>query len=212
MLVVDPPPPEIGHGDLEVVIGHQREAVGLMVSHASAAVLLQRGMAEQLEHMPTAMAAEEPYVITAADRGQVEAVRRAKFQPQTALVLETLPDFEEASGALASTTVLLDWTPLSERGGLHLRFHVINDDLSVTGPAVVRWRLRVTEPGGWLPFLRDRTGQQDVSIPPPDEPASVYERDVTLPSRGGGLVIEVGLEKDGELLSYLEYEVERPTP
>jgi hypothetical protein len=180
-----------------------------MTSHASAAVLLQRGMSEEMGHLPTATAAEEPYVITAADRGQVEAVRRAKFHPQTALVLETLPDLEEASGALASTTVLLDWTPMSERGSIRLRFHVINDDLSVTGSAVVRWRLRVTEPGGWLPFLRDRTGQQDVSIPPPDQPPAVYERDISLPARGAGMVIEVGLEKDGELLSYLEYDLER---
>ncbi|MEA2646557.1 MAG: hypothetical protein QOE92_1640, partial [Chloroflexota bacterium] len=158
--------------------------------------------------MVTAAAGDEPYVLTGTGREEVEAARRAKFQPQTALVLRALPDIDEAEGALAATAVLCDWNRLETSGPVRLRFHVVNDDLAVSGRGLVRWRLRALEPGGWLPFLRDRSGELEVGIPAPDQPPAVYEREVTLPGGGGNVVIELGLEQGGELLSYLEYELE----
>jgi hypothetical protein len=65
------------------------------------------------------------------------------------------------------------------------------------------------EPSGWLPFLRDRSGEIPVAIPAPDQPPSVYETEVTLGADQGTVVLELGLEQDGEMLSYLEYEIEQ---
>ncbi|HEV1998159.1 MAG TPA: hypothetical protein VGR61_08535, partial [Candidatus Dormibacteraeota bacterium] len=208
LLVVDPPAFSPGQGDEEAHHEHLREAIGLVSSHASAAVLLQRGGGTPEPDLPTAIATDEPYTVTSTDREQVERVRRAKYAPQTALVLRELPDLGDAEGVLAATAVLLAYNPLPDRDAMRLRFHVINDDSSVTGQAIVHWRLKSLEQSGWLPFLRDRTGDIDVWLPRPDEPAAVYEAEVNLPGRGGAVGIEVGLEQGGELLSYLEYELE----
>lgn len=208
LLVVDPPAFLPGQGDEEDHQDHLREAVGLVSSHASAAVLLQRGGRAPEPDLPTAIATDEPYTVTSTDRDQVERVRRAKYAPQTALVLRELPDLADAEGVLAATVALLDFNPLPDRDAMRLRFHVVNDDSSVSGHAVVRWRLKPIEQAGWLPFLRDRMGDIDVRLPRSDEPAAVYEAEVNLPARGGEVVIEVGLEQNGELLSYLEYDLE----
>jgi hypothetical protein len=208
LLVVDPPPFTPGEGDEEAYTDHMREAVSLIAPHASAAVLLQRGGTGLSDTMASASTGDEPYVLSGSDRAEVESVRRAKFQPSTALLLRELPDLEEAEGALAATTVLADWSRLDGGDALRLRFHVINDDLSAGGRALVRWRMRALEPGGWLPFVRDRAGEVPVSIPAPDQPPTVYEREVAVPGGEGAVILEVGLEQDGEMLSYLEYELE----
>ncbi|MGI8609354.1 MAG: hypothetical protein ACR2MY_09035 [Candidatus Dormibacteria bacterium] len=208
LLVVDPPAFSPGQGDEEAHQDHLREAIGLLSSHASAAVLLHRGGAAPEQDLPTAVASDEPYTVTSTDRDQVERVRRAKYAPQTALVLSELPDLGDGEGVLASTVALLEYNPLPDRDALRLRFHVVNDDASVSGEALLRWRLKSLEPAGWLPFLRDRTGDLAVWLPRADEPAAIYEAEVSLPGRGGAMGIEVGLEQDGELLSYLEYDLE----
>lgn len=208
LLVVDPPAFNPGQGDEEAHYDHLREAVGLVSSHACAAVLLQRGGPGLEASLPTAKATDEPYTITGTAREEVELVRRAKFSPATALVLRELPDLGDAQGVLAATAALLECSPLPDRPAMRLRFHVVNDDASVGGAAVVRWRLKQIEQSGWRPFLRDRSGDIDVRLPGADEPAAVYEAEVTLPGRGGRLAVEVGLEQDGELLSYLEYDLE----
>jgi hypothetical protein len=45
-------------------------------------------------------------------------------------------------------------------------------------------------------------------IPGPEQEPSVYEVEVGLPRGRGPVLVEVGLEQGGELLSYLEYEVD----
>ena len=60
----------------------------------------------------------------------------------------------DAEGVLAATVALLEYNSLPDRDAMRLRFHVINDDASVSGQAVLRWRLKSLEPAGWLPFLR----------------------------------------------------------
>jgi hypothetical protein len=209
LLVVDPPAFRPGEGDEESHRDHLREAVGVVSPHASAAVLLQRGGTGISEAMTSAAAGDEPYALTGTDRADVESARRAKFQPLTALVLRRLPDLDEAEGALAATTVLADWHPIAGGDSMRLRFHVVNDDLAAGGRALVRWRVRAMEPSGWLPFLRDRSGEIPVAIPAPDQPPSVYETEVTLGADQGTVVLELGLEQDGEMLSYLEYEIEQ---
>ena len=179
----------------------------MIAPHASAAVLLHRGGGQVSEAMSSASAGDEPYQLSGTARAEVESVRRAKFQPLTALVLRQLPDLDEAEGALAATTVLADWHRIGGGDSMRLRFHVVNDDLAVSGRALVRWRLRALEPTGWLPFVRDRSGEVAVGIPAPDQPPALYEAAVTLPGEGT-VVLELGLEQDGELLSYLEYEIE----
>ena len=208
LLVVDPPAFSPGQGDEEAYRDHLREAIGLVSSHACAAVLLQRGGSGLEPHLPTAVATDEPYTVIGADREEVERVRRAKFAPQTALVLRELPDLGDAQGVLAATTAMLDYNALPGLDALRLRFYVVNDDASVGGEALLRWRLKPMEPGGWLPFSRDRTGSIEVWLPRTDEPAAVYETEVHLPGRGGRLAVEVGLEQAGALLSYLEYELD----
>jgi hypothetical protein len=208
LLVVDPPAFSPGQGDEEAHHDHLREAIGLVSSHASAAVLLQRGGGSTGSSLPTASASEEPYTVTGADRADVERVRRAKFAPQTALVLRELPDLGEAEGALAATAALLECTTLPDREAMRLRFHVVNDDAGVSGPATVRWRLRSLEQGGWLPFSRDRAGDIEVWLPRADQPAAIYEAEVGVPGRAGAVTIEVSLEREGEPLSFLEYELE----
>ena len=208
LLVVDPPAFAPGQGDEEAHQDHLHEAIGLVSSHASAAVLLQRGGGGPEPDLPTAVASDEPYTVTGTDREEVERVRRAKYAPQTALVLRELPDLGDAEGVLAATAALLDYNPLPDRDALRLRFHVVNDDASVRGQATLRWRLKALDPGGWLPFVRDRTGDIAVWLPRPDEPAATYEAEVNIPGKSGALGVEVGLEQEGELLSYLEYELE----
>ena len=208
LLVVDPPVFVIGQGDERAHRHHQREAISLVASHASAAVLVQRTGAGLHESLPNAAASGEPYTLTGTDRAEVESVRRAKYDPQTALVLKGLPDIEEAGGFLAATAALLEWHELIDRDALKLRFHVVNDELSVHGRAVVRWRLKAVEASGWLPFVRDRGGDIRVAIPGPEQEPNVYEEEVGLPRGRGPLLIEVGLEQEGEMLSYLEYEVD----
>jgi len=208
LLVVDPPVFVIGQGDERAHRHHQREAISLVASHASAAVLVQRTGAGLHESLPNAAASGEPYTLTGTDRAEVESVRRAKYDPQTALVLKGLPDLEEAGGFLAATAALLEWHELIDREALKLRFHVVNDELSVHGRAVVRWRLKAVEASGWLPFVRDRGGDIRVAIPGPEQEPNVYEEEVGLPRGRGPLRIEVGLEQEGEMLSYLEYEVD----
>ena len=208
LLIVDPPAFTPGEGDEEAYRDHLAEAIGLVSSHASAAVLLQRGGAAPEPLLPTAVATDEPYTITGADREEVERVRRGKFAPQTALVLRELPELGDAEGVLAATVALLDYNPLPDRDAMRLRFHVVNEDASVAGEATLRWRLKSLEQSGWLPFLRDRSGDIAVWLPRTDEPAAVYEAEVSLPGRGGAVGIEVGLEQAGEMLSYLEYELE----
>ena len=208
LLVVDPPAFAPGQGDEEAHHDHMREAIGLVSSHASAAVLLQRPGGSNDSLLPTAAASDEPYTVIGAEREEVERVRRGKFTPQTAMVLRELPDLGEAEGALAVTAALLECSSLPDRDAMRLRFHVVNDDASVGGPAVVRWKLKPLEPSGWLPFSRDRGGDIEVWLPRADEPAAVYEAEVSLPARGGPVGIEVALDRDGETLSYLEYELE----
>jgi hypothetical protein len=171
-------------------------------------VLLQRSGAGLHESLPNAAASGEPYTLTGIDRAEVESVRRAKYDPQTALVLKALPDLEEGAGFLAATAALLEWHELVDRDALMLRFHVVNDELAVHGRALVRWRMRALEPSGWLPFVRDRGGDVNVQIPGPEREPAVYEDEVSLPRGRGPVLIEVGLEQEGELLSYLEYEVD----
>jgi hypothetical protein len=208
LLVVDPPAFSPGQGDEEAHDDHLREAIGLVSSHASAAVLLQRGGSGIEAGLPTAKATDEPYTITGTARDEVEQVRRAKFAPATALVLRELPDLVDAEGVLAATVALLECSPLPDRDAMRLRFHVVNDDASVVGGATIRWRLKQLEQSSWLPFLRDRSGDIEVRLPRADEPAAIYEAEVGLPGRGGPLAVEVGLEQDGELLSYLEYDLD----
>lgn len=208
LLVVDPPVFVIGQGDERAHRHHQREAISLVASHASAAVLVQRTGAGLHESLPNAAASGEPYTLTGTDRAEVESVRRAKYDPQTALVLKGLPDIEEAGGFLAATAALLEWHELIDRDALKLRFHVVNDELGVHGRAVVRWRLKAVEASGWLPFVRDRGGDIRVAIPGPEQEPNVYEEEVGLPRGRGPLLIEVGLEQEAEMLSYLEYEVD----
>lgn len=208
LLVVDPPAFSPGQGDEAAHHDHLEEAIGLVSSHASAAVLLQRGGAGTDSMLPTAAASEEPFTVTGAQREEVERVRRGKFSPQTALVLRELPDLGEAQGVLAATAALLECSSLPDRDVMRMRFHIVNDDAAVGGPATVRWRLKPLEPTGWLPFSRDRSGDIEVWLPRSDEPAAVYEAEVSLPGRGGPVEIEVALEQDGESLSYLEYELE----
>jgi hypothetical protein len=208
LLVIDPPP--LARGGEAARDEHQREAINLIASHACAAVVVQRGSTASFQDLPAQSSPEEPYVLTPGERSEIEAARRAKYQPHNALVLTRLPDLEEAEGALAGTTALLDWTRLQDRQGLRLRFHVINDEVGMEGQATVRWRLRALDAGGFLPFIRDRSRNLQVRIPAPDQPPAIYEDEVNLPGRGAA-AIEVGLERDGELLSYLEYEVE-PEP
>jgi hypothetical protein len=208
LLVVDPPVFVPGQGDERAHRHHQREAIALVASHASAAVLVQRTGAGLHESLPNAAASGEPYTLTGTGRAEVETARRAKYDPQTALVLKSLPDLDEAGGFLAATAALLEWHELIDREALKLSFHVVNDELSVQGRAVVRWRLKVMESSGWLPFVRDRGGDITVAIPGPEQEPNVYEEEVGLPRGRGPLVIEVGLEKEGEMLSYLEYEVD----
>jgi hypothetical protein len=204
MLVVDPPPsPQRDDGVDEQ--DHVREAIALVASHASAAVLLQRGVGEGFD-MPATTAAEEPYTVTAAAREEVEAVRRSKFAPATALVLERLPDLDEAGGALAATTALLDWSPLPDRDGLLLRFSVVNDDAATRGRATVRWSIRPQAGGGWR--RRERRGDLQVLLPAPEQPPAVYEVEVPAPVREGTLVVEVTLTLGDEILSSLAYEIE----
>ncbi len=207
LLVVDPPPFLPGEGDEQAHRDHMQESIGVIAPHASAAVLLHRGGGQVSEAMSSASAGDEPYQLSGTARAEVESVRRAKFQPLTALVLRQLPDLDEAEGALAATTVLADWHRIGDGDSMRLRFHVVNDDLAVSGRALVRWRLRALEPTGWLPFVRDRSGEVAVGIPAPDQPPALYEAAVTLPGEGT-VVLELGLEQDGELLSYLEYEIE----
>jgi hypothetical protein len=208
LLVVDPPVFVPGHGDERAHRHHQLEAISLIASHASAAVLVQRSGADLHESLPNAAASGEPYALTGTDRAEVESVRRAKYDPQTALVLKALPDLDESGGILAATAALLEWHELIDRDALKLLFHVVNDELSVHGRAVVRWRLKAVEASGWLPFVRDRGGDVAVAIPGPDEEPSVYEVNVGLPRGRGPLTVEVGLEQEGEMLSYLEYEID----
>ncbi|MFN2466346.1 MAG: beta galactosidase jelly roll domain-containing protein [Candidatus Dormibacteria bacterium] len=208
LLVVDPPAFSPGQGDEEVYQDHLAEAVGLVSSHASAAVLLQRGGPGLEAALPTAKATDEPYTVVGADREDVERVRKGKFSPQTALVLRALPDLGEAEGVLAATVALLDCTPLPDRDAMRMRFHVINDNASVGGRATLRWRLKPLEQSGWLPFLRDRAGDIDVQLPRPDQPAAVYEQEVSIAARSASVGVELGLEQDGEMLSYLEYDLE----
>ena len=208
LLVVDPPAFSPGQGDEGAHHDHMREAIGLVSSHASAAVLLQRGGSTNESRLPTAAASDEPYTVTGAEREEVERVRRGKFSPQTALVLRELPDLGEADGVLAATAALLECSSLPDRDAMRMRFHVVNDDAAVGGPAVVRWRLRPLEATGWMPFSRDRSGDIDVWLPRADEPAAVYEAEVSLPGRGGPVAVEVALEQDGESLSFLDYELE----
>jgi hypothetical protein len=208
LLVVDPPPFSPGQGDEESHQDYLREAIGLVSSHASAAVLLNRGGGTPEADLPTAVASDEPYTVTGTAREEVERVRRGKYAPQTALVLRELPDLGDAEGVLSATAALLDFNPLPDRDAMRLRFHVVNDNAAANGRATLRWRLKSLEPAGWLPFLRDRAGDMEVWLPRPEEPAAVYEAEVNLPSRGGAMGIEVGLEQEGEMLSYLEYELE----
>jgi hypothetical protein len=205
LLVIDPPP--IGSGpDEEAQVAHQQEALRLIGSHASAAVLLQRGEGLLRSRDDVgARASEEPYVLATTERAQIEAARRAKFQPQTALVLEGLPNLEEGEGALATTAALGSWTHV-DGGGLRLRFHVVNDERSVFGRAVLRWRLSAPG-GGWAPLRRDRHGEVDVILPASDEPPVVIEVDVSPPA-GDVLVLEVELDKDGETMSRLSYRLD----
>ncbi|MFY9616318.1 MAG: sugar-binding domain-containing protein [Candidatus Dormiibacterota bacterium] len=208
LLVVDPPAFLAGEGDELAHRDHMKEAIGVIAPHASAAVLLQRTGGSPGDVMGGATAGDEPYFLSGAARAEVEAVRRAKFQPLTALVLRQLPDLDEAEGALAATTVLADWHRLAGGDAVRLRFHVINDDVATNGRGLVRWRLRALEPTGWLPFVRDRSGQVPVLIPAPDQPAAVYDAEVNMPADKGTMLLELGLEQEGELLSYLEYEIE----
>ncbi len=207
LLVVDPPGFSPGQGDEEDHQDHLREAIGLLSSHASAAVLLQRGGPGLEAALPTAKATEEPYTVTGTDREEVERVRRAKFAPETALVLRALPDLGDAEGVLAATAALMEFSPLPDRDAVRLRFHVVNDNAAVSGPATLRWHVKSLEQSGWLPFLRDRSGDIPVQLPRPDQPAAVYEHEVGMPGRGGAVSVEVGLEQGGEILSYLEYEL-----
>jgi Glycosyl hydrolases family 2, sugar binding domain/Glycosyl hydrolases family 2 len=207
LLVVDPPVFVPGQGDEGIHRDHLREAVSLVASHASAAVLLDRAGRGLPHSLPSAAGADQPYTLTGTDRAEVEAVRRAKYDPETALVLKALPDLDEAGGVLAATAALLDWHELIDRDGLKLRFHVINDELAVRGRAVLRWRLRA-EASSWLPFQRDRGGDITVAIPSPEQEPNVYEDEVSLPRGKGEVVVEVGLEQEGELLSFLEYALE----
>jgi hypothetical protein len=208
LLVVDPPVFVPGQGDEGIHREHLREAVSLVASHPSAAVLLDRAGNGLPRSLPSAAGADQPYTLTGTDRAEVEAVRRAKYDPQTALVLRALPDLDEAGGVLAATAALLDWHELIDRDGLKLRFHVINDELAVRGRAVVRWRLRALEGSSWLPLQRDRGGDIPVAIPAPEQQPNVYEDEVSLPRGRGEMVVEVGLEQEGELLSFLEYELD----
>gem|GEM_PF-2858640 len=208
LLVVDPPSFSPGQGDEEAHRDHLREAIGLVSSHASAAVLLRRGGSDPEPLLPTAVATDEPYTVIGADRAEVERVRRAKFAPQTALVLRELPDLGDAQGVLAATAALLDYNPLPDSDAMRLRFHVVNDNASVGGQATLRWRIKSMEPAGWLSFLRDRSAVLQVWLPRSDEPAAVYEAEVRMPGKGGAVGIEVSLEQGGEMLSYLEYELE----
>ncbi len=208
LLVVDPPVFVPGQGDERAHRHHQREAISLVASHASAAVLLQRSGPGLHDSLPNAAASGEPYTLTGIDRTEVESVRRAKYDPQTALVLKALPDLEEGAGFLAATAALLEWHELVNRDALMLRFHVVNDELAVQGRALLRWRMKALEPSGWLPFVRDRGGDIAVRIPGPEQGPAVYEDEVSLPRGRGPVLIEVGLEQEGELLSYLEYEVD----
>ncbi|MFN2462578.1 MAG: hypothetical protein ABR573_01580 [Candidatus Dormibacteria bacterium] len=205
MLVVDPPAFAPGQGDEAAYQDHMREAIGLVSSHASAAVLLQRGAASARSLLPTASAADEPYTVVGAERAEVERVRRQKFSPQTALVLRELPDLGEAEGALAATAALLECSTHPDRDTIRMRFHVVNDDSAVGGPATLRWRIIAAESGGWLPFARERGGEMEVWLPRADEAAAVYEAEA---SGAGAIGIEVSLEREGVSLSYLEYELE----
>lgn len=208
LLVVDPPAFSPGQGDEEAYQDHLREAIGLVSSHASAAVLLQRGGSGLEPALPTAKATDEPYTVVGTDREEVERVRMGKFAPQTALVLRALPDLGEAEGVLAATVALLECSPLPDRDAIRMRFHVVNDDAAVSGRAVLRWRLKPLEQSGWLPFLRDRSGDIDVQLPRADQTPVVYDHEVNIPGRGGAIGVEIGLEQEGEMLSYLEYELE----
>jgi hypothetical protein len=208
LLVVDPPAFSPGQGDEDAYQDHLREAIGLLSSHASAAVLLQRGGSGLEAALPTAKATDEPYTVVGTDREEVERVRKGKFAPQTALVLRALPDLGEAEGVLAATVALLECSPLPDRDAMRMRFHVVNDDAAVSGRAVLRWRLKPLEQSGWLPFLRDRSGDIDVQLPRADQVPVVYDAEVSIPGRGGAVGVEVGLEQEGEMLSYLEYELE----
>src|SRR5258708_5697582 len=208
LLVVDPPVFVPAQAADRAHLHHHREAISLVASHASAAVLLQRSGPGLHDSLPNAAASGEPYTLTGIDRSEVESVRRAKYDPQTALVLKALPDLEEGAGFLAATAALLEWHELVDRDALMLRFHVVNDELAVQGRALVRWRMKALEPSGWLPFVRDRGGDIAVRIPGPEQEPAVYEDEVSLPRGRGPVLIEVGLEQEGELLSYLEYEVD----
>jgi hypothetical protein len=205
MLVVDPPPSPAAEDDGDEQ-DHVREAIAQMASHASAAVLLQRGAAEGMD-LPATTAAEEPYTVTAADRAEVEAVRREKFSPATALVLERLPDLDEAQGAMATTTALLDWSLLPDREGLLLRFSVVNDDAAAAGRATVRWSVRPAQAAGWR-LRRERRGELEVGLPAPDAPPAVHEVEVATPVRDGILVADVQLEREGATMSRLTYEID----
>jgi hypothetical protein len=87
-----------------------------------------------------------------------------------------------------------------------LRFHVVNDERSVFGRAVLRWRLSAPG-GGWAPLRRDRHGEVDVTLPASDEPPVVIEVDVSPPA-GDVLVLEVELDRNGEAMSRLSYRLE----
>jgi hypothetical protein len=208
LLVVDPPPFLAGEGDELAHRDHMKEAISVVAPHASAAVLLQRTGGSAGDVMGGATSGDEPYFLSGTARPEVEAVRRAKFQPLTALVLRQLPDLDEAEGVLAATTVLADWHRIAGGDAVRFRFHVINDDLAAHGRALVRWRLRALEPTGWLPFVRDRSGEVPVRLPASDQPAAVYDAQVSMPADKGTMLLELGLEQEGELLSYLEYEIE----
>ena len=208
LLVVDPPVFVPGQGDEGIHRDHLREAMSLVASHASAAVLLERAGLGLHQSLPSAAGADQPYTLTGTDRAEVEAVRMAKYNPETSLVLRALPDLDEAGGALAASVALLEWHELIDREALKLRFHVVNDDLAVRGRAVLRWRLRALESSSWLPFLRDRGGDISVVLPAPEQEPNVYDDEVSLPRGRGLMVIEVGLEQEGELLSFLEYELD----
>ncbi|MHB8509438.1 MAG: sugar-binding domain-containing protein [Candidatus Dormibacteria bacterium] len=203
MLVIDPPAAEPRGGDDDVAAEHQHEAIALVASNASAAVLLQRGTGLAME-LPATSSPEEPYTLVASDREQIEAARKGKFSATTALVLDHLPELADAAGVLAPTVALLDWAPAPDQSGLVMRFHVVNDLAAAPGRARLEWSVRAAEPGGWR-LRRDSRGSLDISIPAPQAAPVIHEVQARAPQ--GALLVEVRLVAAAGDLSTLQYEV-----